>query len=445
MGTKLVELRYCSVWAVVAVICLGGCVQKTPDVVAYTETARQSDEAPNIVLMVANQLGYGDLGCYGQQLIQTPNIDRLAADGCRFTCAYAGGDSSVASLWTLMTGRYTALAVQDGKPSFQLSRDQKTLADVMRLTEYTTGFVGSWGLGGDSENTPPSSHGFDEWSGLLGPATAETTYPATIWSNGEQVPLAQNAEGKQGIALTDALTNEAIAFLERHTSGKPFLLVISYPLPGSDLALAESGTYADRDWTAAQKAYAERIACLDRDVGALVEKLEELELSKRTAIVFTSDCAARHDGAEPDIFDSNAGLRTAVSEMYEGRLRVPLIVKWPAEVTAGSQTDFAATTWDMMATFTDMAGAVLPAGSTNGVSFVPALLGKSKSRRGMLYWETREGGFGQGVRIGDWKAVRPCGKMGIEAVELYNVKEDPRETKNQAKEHPEIVARFIKS
>jgi arylsulfatase A-like enzyme len=348
-------------------------------------------------------------------------------------------------MWTLMTGRYTALAVKDGKPSFQLSRDQKTMPDVMRLTEYTTGFVGAWGLGGDSEGATPAMHGFDEWSGLLGPATAETSYPATIWSKGEQVPLAQNAEGKQGVGLTDALTNEAVAFLERHTSGKPFLLVISYPLPGSDLALAESGAYADRDWTGAQKAHAERIACLDRDVGTLVEKLEKLELSKRTAVILTSDCAARHDGAEPDIFDRHGGLRTAGSEMYEGRLRVPLIVKWPSEVSPGSETDFAATSWDMMATFTDMAGAVLPAGSTNGVSFVPALLGESKTRRGMLYWETRKGGFGQGVRIGDWKAVRPCGKMGIEAVELYNVKEDPRETKNQAKEHPEIVARFIKS
>ena len=159
----------------------------------------------------------------------------------------------------------------------------------------------------------------------------------------------------------------------------------------------------------------------------MVEKLEKLALSKRTAVVLTSDSAARHDGTEPDIFDRNGGLRTAGSEMYEGRLRVPLIVKWPAEVSPGSQTDFATTSWDMMATFTDMAGTVLPAGSTNGVSFVPALLGESKSRHGMLYWETRKGGLGQGVRIGDWKAVRPCGKMGIESVELYNVKEDPRD------------------
>lgn len=443
--SRLVEFLSCLAGALVCLLGLSGCAQKTPDVVAYTETARQSDEAPNIVLIVANQLGYGDLGCYGQKLIKTPNLDRLAAEGCRFTEAYAGGDSSVASMWTLMTGRYTAVAVKDGKPSYQLSREQKTLPHVMGLTEYATGFVGIWNLGDGSESTPPTAFGFDEWSGLFGPATADNSYPAKIWSKGEQVALAPNAKGEHGLGLTEALTSEAVGFLERHTSGKPFLLVLTYPLPGTKLALAESKTYSDRDWTAAQEAYADRIACLDRDIGTLLAKVEELGLSQRTAVVLTSDCAARHKGDELDIFDSTAGLRTSGNEMYEGRLRVPLIVKWPAEVTAGSESPFAVTAYDMLATCTDMAGAVLPAGSTHGVSFVPALLGETKNRRGMLYWDTHQGGFGQGVRIGDWKAVRPCGKMGLNAVELYNLKEDPRETKNQAKEHPEIVARFIKS
>ena len=166
MCTKLVELRCCSVWVFFAVFCLGGCSEK-PDVVAYTETARQSDEAPNIVLIMANQLGYGDLGCYGQQLIQTPK-STFGRRRMSVYSAYAGGDSSVASMWTLMTGRYTALEIQDGKPSFRLIRDQKTMPDVMRLTEYTTGFVGRWGLGGDSGSATPM-HGFDEWSGFLGP------------------------------------------------------------------------------------------------------------------------------------------------------------------------------------------------------------------------------------------------------------------------------------
>lgn len=445
MRTKIVELCFCLAGLFVCLTGLSGCAQKTPDVVAYTETARQSDEAPNIVLIMASELGYGDLECYGQKLIQTPNIDRLAAEGCRFVEAYAGGDSSVASMWTLMTGRYTAFAVKDGKPFYQLSPEQKTLPHVMGLTEYATGFIGVWNLGGGSKGMPPTSFGFDEWSGVVGPITAEQAYPAAIWSNGEQAPLPVNSQGQQGIGLPQVLTNEAMGFLARHASGKPFMLVLSYPLPGAELTLADEKTYADRDWTAAQKAYAERIACLDRNVGTLVAKLEELGLSQRTAVLLTSDCAARHEGAELDLFDSVGGLRTSGGEMYEGRLRVPLIVKWPAEVSPGLESAFAVTTYDMLPTLTDMAGAVLPAGSTNGVSFVPALLGESRNRRGMLYWDTHEGGFGQGVRIGDWKAVRPCGKMGLESVELYNLKEDPRETKNQAKEHPEIVARFIKS
>jgi arylsulfatase A-like enzyme len=445
MPRRILKFGFCFV-PFVAVICyLGGCAKKTPDLVAYTSTARQSDEMPNIVLIMAHQLGYGDVGCYGQELISTPNIDRLAEEGCRFTHAYAGGDSAEATMWTLMTGRYTAHAVQDGKLSFKLSPDQRTIAEVMRMTEYATGFVGCWNLGSDEEATTPSAHGFDEWSGLLTPASFETCYPATIWSNGEQVSLAENAAGNRGLGLTDALMQEAMAFLERHTSGKPFLLVLSYPLPGSDLPLAGSGAYAHQGWTAAQEAYAERIARLDGEVGKLVEQLEKLGLTQRTAVFLTSDGAAQHEGTELDVFDSYGGLRTAGGDMYEGRLRVPLVVKWPAEVRSGLETDFAVSPWDMMATFSDMGGAVLPAGSTSGVTYVPALLGDPTQRRSMMYWETRDGGFGQGVRIGDWKAVRPCGKMDIDAVELYNLIEDPGEINNQAKEHPEILSRFIRS
>ena len=438
------SLAFCSVAWLVAVFCVGGCAQKVPDVVAYTETTRQSDETPNIVLVMANQLGYGDLGCYGQNWIETPNVDRLAREGCRFTEAYAGGDSSAASLWCLMTGRFAALGVQKGKPSFELSPDQRTLPRMMRLTEYDTGFVGTWGLGGVAESNHPGSHGFDEWSGILTPATAETAYPASITRNGEATAVSENAGGKQGLDLPQLLIQEAISFLERHSSGKPFLLVVTYPLPGADLPLAESGAYADRDWPASKKAHAEKVARFDRDVGALVDALEKLELSSRTAVVVASDGAARQDSTETDVVQSGGGLRIVSDELYEGRLRVPLIVKWPAEASPATETSFPAATWDFMATFADIAGAVLPAGSGEGVSFAPAMLGETTRRRGMMYWEIREGGFGQAVRIGDWKAVRPRGKGKLEDVELYNLKQDPGETKNQAKAHPEIVARFIK-
>jgi len=436
-------LRFAVCFAIV--LHLGGCAQKVPDVVAYTETARQSDEATNIVLVVANQLGYGDLGCYGQKLIETPNVDRLAQEGCRFTEAYAGGDSSAASMWCLMTGQYTAMAVKDGKLSFALSPDQKTLPHVMRLTEYATAFVGAWDLGGAAEGNNPGSYGFDEWSGILAPASAETAYPASIFRNGESAPVPENADGKQGLDLPQLLVKEAVSFLERHTSGEPFLLVLTYPLPGADLPLAESGVYADRDWTAAQKTYAEKVARFDRDVGALTEALEKLGLSQRTAVVLTSDRAAQHDTSEADVFHSHGGLKIVGEELYESQLRVPLIVKWPAEVSPATESAFPVAAFDFTATFADMAGAVLPAGSSNGVSLVPALLGGVQRRRGMMYWESRDGGFGQAVRIGDWKAVRPRGKMAREAVELYNLKQDPGETKNQAKEHPEIVARFIRA
>jgi len=438
------SLAICSVVWLVAVLCVGGCAQKVPDVVAYTETTRQSDETPNIVLVVANQLGYGDLGCYGQKWIETPNVDRLAREGCRFTEAYAGGDSRAASLWCLMAGRFAAEGVQKGKSSFELSPDQRTLPRMMRLTEYDTGFVGTWGLGGVAESNHPGSHGFDEWSGMVTPATAETAYPASIIRNGEAAAVSENAGGKQGLELPQLLLQEEISFLERHSSGKPFLLVVTYPLPGADLPLAQSGAYAHRNWPASKKAHAEKVARFDRDVGALVDALEKLELSSRTAVVVASDGAARQDSTETDVFQSGGGLRIVSDELYEGRLRVPLIVKWPGQVSPATETSFPTATWDFMATFADMAGAVLPAGSGEGVSFVPAMLGETTRRRGMMYWEIREGGFGQAVRIGDWKAVRPRGKGKLEDVELYNLKQDPGETKDQAKAHPEIVARFIK-
>lgn len=426
---------------------LGGCAKKTPDLVAVTQSVvRQSDEMPNFVVILAHQLGHGDLGSYGQTLISTPNMDRLAAEGCRFTHAYAGGDSAEATLWTLMTGHYTAHAVQDGRLSFQLKRDQRTLATVLRTSGYATGFVGCWSLGGGEEATLPDAHGFDEWSGLAGAASAETAFPATLYSKNEYISVAENAGGNRGVGLTEILTLEAMDFLERHkTPEKPFLLVLSYPLPGTELPLAAAGAEAQSGWTAAQRAYAARMARLDSDVGRLVGRLDELGLAERTAVLLTSDSAPLHAGTQLELFDSRKGLRTAGGDMYEGRLRVPLVVRWPAEVRPGLESQFAVTPWDLLPTFADLAGAALPAGASDGVTFLPALLGDPTKRRSMLYWETRENGFGQGVRIGDWKAVRPCGKMELDAVELYNLIEDPTESRNQAQEHPEILSRFIRS
>jgi arylsulfatase A-like enzyme len=449
MRAKISKFGLYSAVAAVLLLLWGGCAKKTPELVAVTDSlsfARQSDEKPNLVLILAHQLGHGDLGCYGQKFISTPNIDRLAEEGCRFTHAYAGGDSADATLWTLMTGHYAAHAVQDGRLTFQLKRDQRTLATVMQSNGYATGFVGCWNLGGGEEATLPDSHGFDEWSGLVGAASAESAYPMTAYSDGEYISVAENAGGKPGIGLTEILTLEALAFLEKHQSeGKPFLLVLSYPLPGVELPLAESGAYANSGWTAAQVAHAERISRLDSDVGRLVERLKELGLAQRTAVFLTSDSAPQPAGTELEMFDSLKGLRTSGGDMYEGRLRVPLVVHWPAEASPGLASEFAVTPWDLLPTFTDLAGATLPAGASDGVSFVPALLGDPSKRRSMLYWETRDKGFGQGVRIGDWKAVRPCGKMELDAVELYNLIEDPTETNNQAQQHPEILSRFIRN
>ncbi len=446
MRTQSIVTGFGSPLLIAALLSMAGCQVKTPDTVAYTSATsvvRQTNEKPNIVVILADRLGFGDLGCYGQPHIPTPNIDRLAEQGCRFTQAYAGGDSAQATLWTLMTGLYSAAAVQEGRLLFEINSAQNTLPQTMRTSEYGTGFVGSWNLGGEGE-APSELYGFEEWSGLLAPPSDETLFPATIWRNGEQVAVSENAEGKRGADLVEVLTNEALAFLDRHRTGNPCLLVVRYPLPGDGLALPTTGAFADQDWTDQQKQRADGVARFDHAVGRFVEHLEELGLSEQTVVLVTSDCAAKTDELDEDKFASNGGLRTAGTTLYEGRLRVPLVVRWPAEINPGSATEFAVAPWDLMPTFAAMAGATLSSGVSNGVSFLPALLGDARPRRSMMYWETRDGGFGQGVRIGDWKAVRPCGKMERDAVELYNLREDPLETNNQAQEHPEILARFIK-
>jgi arylsulfatase A-like enzyme len=417
---------------------------------APVESATSPDEAapkkrPNIVVIVANDLGYGDLGCYGQKLMQTPHIDRLAGDGRRFTDFYAGGDTSEASHWCLLTGRWTAFAAKDDRQVFTLGSNQRTLASLMGQAGYETGFVGTWLLAGDKADDVPTAHGFHEWAGTIGMPLADGFFPTSILRNAEQVRIEANAAGKRGEDFQEVLTQEAVSFLERHKNGKPFLLVITYPLPGLEVPLDVSESYANQDWPDAAKAYATRISRLDQDVGTLVERVQQFGLADRTAILLTSDRARTRITADTgDFFHSAADLRVVSGELYDGRLRVPLIAKWPGHVAAKTETNYPAAIWDFLRTFAAMAGGTLPANASDGVSLVASLSGQTTDERGMLYWEVREGGFGQGVRIGDWKVVRPRGKMDSQFVELYDLKHDPQESSNVAREHPEVLAKFLR-
>jgi arylsulfatase A-like enzyme len=344
-----------------------------------------------------------------------------------------------------MTGRWTVWAAKDNRLTFRLRPNQGTLARAMRLADYDTGFVGTWLLAGDDRDDLPTAHGFDAWAGTLAMPKADDFYPASISRNAQQVRIEANAGGQRGQDFQEVLTREASAFLERHKSGKPFLLVVAYPLPGLDVPLAASEPDARQDWPDAAKGYAARVSRLDRDVGTLVGRLQELGLAERTAVLLTSDRARTRVTAETgDFFHSAADLRVVQGELYEGRIRVPLVVKWPGHVAANTETDFPSAIWDFLRTFAEMAGGTLPDNASDGVSLVASMSGQPTRERGMLYWEVREGGFGQAVRIGDWKAVRPRGKLDSHLVELYDLKQDPRETTSTAKEHPEVLAKFLR-
>ena len=428
---------------VLAVFFAVGCQRKMPDTPEYVRQTSPEDY-PNIILIVANSLGYGDLGCYGQEKIATENIDRLAADGCRFTEFYAGGFTADATYWCLMTGRYTHSARKGGVLTFELRAEQRTVPETMQLTGFETCFIGNWPLEGDTRYSSPNTHGFDQWAGTMAPTASEQYYPVSIRKNGEKKSVPGNGEEGDRQSLEQVCLQEAISFFKDRQSNKPFLMVIALPCPGASAETRIAEAYAEQDWPESAKEYASRVSQLDADVGAILKQLEESGLAQETAVMLTSDNA--RTGATPEdvaFFNSAAGLRIAGDDLYEGRLRVPLIVRWPDQVEPGTETDYPGAVWDMSATFVDMTGLKLPARASNGESLLPAMRGEDLGTRGMMYWEVRDGGFGQAVRIGDWKAVRCRGKLEHSDVKLYNLKKDPGEAEDVAKENPEILATFI--
>jgi arylsulfatase A-like enzyme len=431
------------IWFVASTIISAGCQRKMPDTPQFIQETSPQDY-PNAILIVASGLGYGDLGCYGQDKIVTKHIDQMAADGCRFTEFYAGGYTAEASYWCLMTGRYTHYARKDDTLSFTLRSEQRTVPETLQLTGFETCFIGNWPLEGDTRYSSPNTHGFGQWVGTMGPETADQYYPVSIRKNGDEVTLPDSEQDEERRNLQQLCLDEAIAFLKGCDADKPFFMVVALPSPGASAQTRIDPQYVDKDWPESAKAYASRVSQLDADVGAILAELDESGLAEDTAVMLTSDNA--RTGAAPEdvtFFNSAAGLKIVDDELYEGRLRVPFIVRWPSRVEAGTETDYPGAIWDMSATLVDMTGLKLPASASSGESLLPAMFGEDVGKRGMMYWEVRDRGFGQAVRIGDWKAVRCRGKLEHSDVELYNLKEDPGETADVSEDNPEILATFI--
>ncbi len=382
-----------------------------------------STRKPNVVYIMADDLGYGDVGCYGQTRIQTPNIDRLATEGMRFTQCYAGSTVCAPSRCTLMTGLHTGHARVRGNARVPLEPDDVTVAEVLQDAGYATGLVGKWGLGEPESTGVPNRQGFDRFFGYLNQGHAHNYYPDYLWSDQRKVTLKgnelgpmENVSSKTETYSPDLMIREAEAFLDSHKDG-PFFLYFASTLPhannergraeGNGMEIPSDQPYSDKPWPQPQKNHAAMITRLDGDVGRLLKKLEDLGIADETLVFFTSDNGPHKEGgADPKFFGSSGPLQGYKRDLYEGGIRVPMIVRWPGHVPSGTVSDQVWAFWDIPPTLAELAGTTMP-GVIDGTSVLPVLLGKSKSvEHPPLYWEFHERGFKQAVRSGKWKGVR---------------------------------------
>jgi arylsulfatase A-like enzyme len=418
--------------------------------------APKRSKLPNIIWIMADDLGYGDVGCYGQKAIRTPNIDLLAWEGMRFTQFYAGATVCAPSRCTLMTGKHNGHAYIRGNAKTNLRPEDVTVAEVLKTAGYRTALVGKWGLGHEGSSGVPTRQGFDYFFGYLDQTHAHNSYPTFLLRNEERVPLRNVVPNEgpvgQGIASVrldfapDLMAEEALGFIDR-SKDAPFFLYYSPTLPHANneagrngMEVPDVGEYASRDWPERQKQHAAMITRLDSSVGRIMERLKQHGIDRNTLVIFTSDNGPHREGGnDPDYHDSNGPLRGTKRDMYDGGIRVPFVTRWPARIPAHSASTHVGYFGDFMSTAAEIAR--VPAPPSDGISFLPALRGRREDqpKHRYLYWEFYEQGGKQGVRMGDWKGVcRPF----FGPVELYNIREDIGEERNVAAEHPKIVAKI---
>ncbi len=411
--------------------------------------AADSGRPPNIIFILADDLGYGDLGCYGQKLIQTPNLDRLAAEGMRFTSCYAGSTVCAPSRCTLMTGLHTGHAFIRGNAKDALRASDLTVAELLKKAGYTNALIGKWGLGLEDSTGAPNKKGFDEFFGYLDQVHAHNYYPDFLWRNDRKHLLDKNASGRKGDYAPDWFTRAATNFVRDAYPG-PFFLYLSYIIPHANneltretqngMEVPSDEPYSRTDWPQPEKNKAAMITRLDDYVGKLMARLKELRMDGRTVVFFSSDNGPHKEGGnDPKFFESGGGLRGIKRDLYEGGIRVPAIVRWPGRIQPGTVSDLPWAFWDFLPTAAEIAGVKPPAG-IDGISVLPTLLGQpQKQQHESLYWEFHEGGFKQAVRMGQWKAVRLAPDKPLE---LYDLATDQGEQENVAARHPEVVARI---
>ena len=401
---------------------------------------------PNILFILADDLGYGDLGCYGQKLIATPNIDKLASEGMRFTQFYCGSAVCAPSRCSLMTGKHTGHARIRGNARVDLRPEDVTIAEVLKAAGYRTGLVGKWGLGTAGRAGVPNRQGFDEFYGVLDQKHAHTQYPTQMWENEDEIFLDGNFGPLRKDYTQDLFTNRALSFIEKNKAA-PFFLYLSYTTPhanneltrqtGNGMELPGDHPYTDKSWPKPDRDFAGVVGKLDRDVGSILAKVRELGIAEDTLVLFASDNGPHKEGGNnPELFDSNGPLRGIKRDLYDGGIRTPFLARWPGVIRPGQVSDQVCAFWDLLPTLSEISGGKAPA-DIDGISVVPAFRGQNLPERPYLYWEFHEAGFSQAVRLGKWKGVR---RKNREApIELYDVTSDVGESRNVAAAHPDVV------
>ncbi len=482
--------RRCVVMVVLVGLALGGWLQAVP-AIAQTPARAAAAERPNIVFILADDLGYRELGSFGQAKIKTPHLDRLAREGMRLTQHYAGNAVCAPSRCVLMTGKHPGHAVVRSNKStppegqWPLPEEEKTLAELLSAQGYVTGAFGKWGLGGPGSCGDPNQQGIDRFFGYNCQAHAHSYYPSYLWSDQQRITLDNDppVPGHAGLApgaapddpssyaafqgddyAPDRINEQAIAFLKANQD-RPFFLYypsviphVALHVPDEDLKpyLAEGwedppftreGGYGYTPHFTPRAAYAAMISRLDRYVGRLLTTLDELGLREDTLVVFSSDNGTTHLGKEVDydFFASVGELRGLKGSLYEGGVRVPTIVRWPGKVPAGTVSDRVSGFEDWIPTLLDVAGATeaVPA-DVDGINMAPTLLGRSQPPRPFLYREFPSYGGQQSIRVGNWKAIRQRMSKGNLDIELYNLARDVGESNDVAARHPEVVERLAK-
>lgn len=435
----------------------------------------QAEKKTNIIFILADDLGNGDLGFLGQQYIETPNIDQLAEEGMFFTNHYSGATVCAPSRSSFLTGMHTGHTPIRGnlgtepEGQYPIPDTIPSVAKVLESAGYRTGAFGKWGLGFIGTTGDPNKQGFGQFYGYNCQSLAHRYYPAYLWRNEIKDTLEGNGWMEKTTYAPDLIQEETIQFIEENKD-TPFFLFMPIVLPHAELAAPDDEVFEKyRNKFGGEKPYPPRngseygagmstssyqsqpyphaafaamIERIDNYVGEVVEKLEELGLTENTLIVFASDNGAHKEGgADPDFFDSNGPFRGHKRDLYEGGVRTPMIAKWPGKIKAGSQSDHVSAFWDLLPTFADVAGVKVPEG-IDGISFLPALLEQGDQKQhDFLYWEFHEQGGKQAVRQGKWKAVK-LQVFGSEkpTIELYDLGVDVGEENNIAAEHPEKVA-----